>query len=138
MFESKQLRKEKQIFQELIKKFKKAYSIKHEETAITDTFTIDNNFVIVCTMDGTLTVSRKDTEEKIISLDCKWHNDTDSQTRYKLLRDFCNFAKNASYNFATKTAKAEEQEKAKRAEKQAQEQQNIYMKKLDTALEKLR
>ena len=48
MFESKQLRKEKQIFQELIKKFKKAYSIKHEETAITDTFTIDNNFVIVC------------------------------------------------------------------------------------------
>ena len=138
MFERKQLRKEKQIFQELIKKFKKAYSIKHEETAITDTFTIDNNFVIVCNMDGTLTVSRTDTEEKIISLDCKWHNDTDSQTRYKLLRDFCNFAKNASHNFAAKTAKVEEQEKAKKAAKQAQEQQNIYMKKLDTALEKLR
>jgi len=139
MFENKQLRKEKKIFKELRKKFESAFLIEYCQTA-TDTFTIDNKFVIVCDMYcGRLDVSRKDTMEKIISIDCaQYAGDPDAPKKSKLLRDFLQFAQTMAGDFIIKQQANKKQLNAAEAARKAQEQKRIYLNKLDNALSKLK
>ena len=139
MFDSKQLRTEKKIFKKLREKFKNAFLIEYDQAGTTDTFIIDNKFIIVCNSNGTLDVSRKDTTEKIISIDCAYYtDDPDSQTKSKLLRDFLQFAKETSANFVIKQQTNKKELKAQETARQAQEQKRIYMAKLTKALSKLK
>ena len=139
MFESKQLRKEKKIFKQLMKKFNKAFLIEHKFTGTNDTFTVDNKFVIVCDINGTLDVSRKDTTEKIISISCAYYaEDPDAQAKSKLFKDFLKFAKTSAQNFATKQEYIKNKQKKEEATRQAQEQKRIYINSLAKALSKLK
>jgi hypothetical protein len=138
MFESKQLRKEKKILKELREKFKNAFLIEYDQAGTTDTFTIDNKFVIVFDIDSIINVSRKDTTEKIISIDCKWHNDSDSQTKFTLFRDFREFAIKSVQNFGMKQEYIKNRQEQKEATRKAQEQKRIYMNSLTKALSKLK
>ena len=141
MFESKQLRKEKKIFKKLMKKFNKAFLIEHEfnGTTDTDTFTIDNKFIIVCDSNGTLDVSRKDTTEKIISIKCAYDaEDPDAQAKSKLFKDFLRFAEISAQNFGLRQEYIKNKQKKEDATRQAQEQKRIYMAKLTKALSKLK
>ena len=139
MFDSKQLRTEKKIFKKLKEKFEKAFLIEYYQAA-TDTFTIDNKFVIVCNMyGGRLDVSRKDTTEKIISIDCaQYADDPDAQKKSKLLREFFQFAKTMADDFVIKQQANKKQLNAAEAASKAQAQKRIYMAKLTKALSKLK
>lgn len=139
MFESKQLHKEKKIFKQLMKKFNKAFLIEHEFTGTTDTFTIDNKFIIVCDSNGTLDVSRKDTTEKIISIKCAYDTeDPDAQTKSKLFNDFLRFAKISAQNFGTRQEYIKNRQEHKEAVRKAKEQKRIYINSLAKALSKLK
>lgn|GEM_PF-3699775 len=139
MFESKQLRKEKKIFKQLMKKFNKAFLIEHKFTGTTDTFTIDDKFIIVCDSNGTLDVSRKDTTEKIISIKCAYDaKDPDAQAKSKLFKDFLGFAKISAQNFGTRQEYIKKQQEYKEAERKMEEQKRIYINRLVKALSKLK
>lgn len=139
MFESKQLHKEKKIFKQLMKKFNKAFLIEHEFTDTTDTFTIDNKFIIVCDSNGTLEISRKDTTEKIISIKCAYDaEDPDAQAKSKLFKDFLKFAKISAQNFGIRQKYIKNQQDHKEAVRKAKEQKRIYINSLAKALSKLK
>jgi len=139
MFESKQLRKEKKIFKKLREKFQNAFLIEYKQAGTTDTFIIDNKFIIVCNSNGTLDVSRKDTTEKIISIDCAYDaNDPYAQTKSILFKDFLKFAKTSAQNFDTKQEYIKNREKQEEATRKAQEQKIVYINNLTKALGKLK
>jgi len=138
MFESKQFRKEKKIFKALTKKFEKAFLIEFKRTATADTFTIDNKFIIVFE-NSKLIVSRQDTSEKLVSIDCTWCSDnSESQTRADMFGRFLRFATKKYDDFVIKQADIKKQQKVIQAARDAKEQKRLYMNKLNKTLSKLK
>jgi len=140
MFESKQLRTEKKIFRKLRKKFNHAFLIerKHSDTTTKNTFIIDNKFVIVFES-ATLIVSRQDTTEKLISIDCGWYGgDPESRHRSLMYKCLLGCAINASDKLRIKQEKMQKQQKAAEAAIKAQEQKIVYINNLTRALGKLK